>query len=89
MKTEAASNVKALLPTAATAAPPAEVGTRASAATADAAARPEVPVASPEESKPPVVAPPAYRHRKWLLWAGSVVALVVGVYFLIPWVTRR
>lgn len=72
--------------TTATAAPPAEVATRVSAATGTAAARPEVPVASPEEPQPAVAAPPAHTQRKWLMWAGSVVALAIGIYFLVPWV---
>jgi membrane fusion protein (multidrug efflux system) len=35
---------------------------------------------------PPVAAPPGRRYRKWLLWAGALAALVVGGYFLVPWV---
>ncbi len=31
-------------------------------------------------------APPAHRSRKWLLLAGTVAALTVGGYFLVPWV---
>jgi membrane fusion protein (multidrug efflux system) len=47
-----------------------------------------LPVAQPQ---PPITAPPTstrmpHRYRKWLLLAGTVAALVVGGYFLVPWV---
>jgi membrane fusion protein (multidrug efflux system) len=41
------------------------------------------PAAPPQ---PPVATPPGHRVRKGLLWAGVVVALAVGIYYLIPWV---
>ncbi len=42
------------------------------------------PAAPPQPSAP--VAPPARRSRKWLLLAGTVAALAVGGWFLVPWV---
>jgi membrane fusion protein (multidrug efflux system) len=47
-----------------------------SAATADPPPHPE----------PPVSTPPVHRYRKWLLLAGTVVALAAAGYFLAPWV---
>jgi membrane fusion protein (multidrug efflux system) len=41
--------------------------------------------ASPAPPEAPAT-PPVRRWRKWLLWAGAVAALVVGGYFLAPWV---
>ena len=38
------------------------------------------------EPQPPVATPPGHRYRKWLLLAGTVAALVVGGFFLVPWV---
>jgi membrane fusion protein (multidrug efflux system) len=38
------------------------------------------------QPQPPAAAPPGHRYRKWLLLAGTVAALVVGSYFLVPWV---
>ena len=35
----------------------------------------------------PLPAQPAqHRWRGWLLWAGALIALAAGIYFLIPWV---
>jgi membrane fusion protein (multidrug efflux system) len=42
-----------------------------------------VGVAPPQ---PPAATPPVHRRRKWLVWAGIVVALAVASYFLVPWV---
>ena len=42
-----------------------------------------LPVTQPQ---PPVSTPPVHRYRKWLLLAGTVAALAVGGYFLVPWV---
>ena len=36
------------------------------------------------QPKPSDAASASHRWRKWLLWAGAVVGLAVGVYFLIP-----
>ncbi|MBV9125390.1 MAG: HlyD family secretion protein [Planctomycetes bacterium] len=56
-----------------------------SAVTADPAA-PAVVSVHVGEPQPPVAAPPKHRSRKWLLWGGTVAALVVGSYFLVPWI---
>jgi membrane fusion protein (multidrug efflux system) len=56
---------------------------RAPAATADPPRHPEAP-AAPTDGAP---TPPVHRFRKWLLLAGTVAGLVVGGYFLVPWVT--
>src|SRR5208282_6145093 len=59
---------------------------------ADPPSHPDAPVAPTTGSlpvtqpQPPVTTPPAHRYGKWLLWAGAVVALVVGGYYLVPWV---
>jgi membrane fusion protein (multidrug efflux system) len=72
--------------------PPEEVLTQAPAATADPPPAPQAPATPTDSSvrvtqpQPPVATPPAHRYRKWLLWAGTVAALVVGGYFLVPWV---
>jgi membrane fusion protein (multidrug efflux system) len=34
--------------------------------------------------QPPVATPPVHRYRKWLVLAGTVAALVLGGYFLVP-----
>jgi membrane fusion protein, multidrug efflux system len=63
-----------------------------SAATADSPPHPEAPATPKDGSprltqpQPPVATPPVHRYRKWLLLAGTVAALVVGGYFLVPWV---
>jgi membrane fusion protein (multidrug efflux system) len=51
----------------------------AEAATPPAAAG----TAAPPQSAAPVPAP---RRHKWLLWAGIVVALAAGGYYLVPWI---
>jgi membrane fusion protein (multidrug efflux system) len=38
------------------------------------------------QPQPPTTTPPGHRYRKWLLLAGTLTALVVGGYFLVPWV---
>ena len=38
------------------------------------------------QPQPTVATPPEHRYRKWLLLAGTVAALVVGGFFLVPWV---
>ena len=53
-------------------------------AEAPAAPKDKLPGATP--SPPPPAAPPAHRYRKWLLLAGAAAGLVVGGYFLVPWV---
>ena len=58
-----------------TPAPPEKVLTQGPAATAD----PPPPSEAPAK-------PPVHRYRKWLLLAGTVAVLVVGGYFLVPWV---
>jgi membrane fusion protein (multidrug efflux system) len=69
-----------------------EVLTPAPAVGGDPAPPPEAPAtptdASPQVTQaPPAVATPrARRYRKWLLLAGIAAALVVGGYFLVPWV---
>src|SRR5262249_50239427 len=60
---------------------PEAVATHATAAASPATAGPHIGGALA-----PVAAPPAHRHRKWPLWAGAVAALLVGGYFLVPWV---
>ncbi len=98
MKTIAGKDTQdAHVSTAATPAPPDKVLTRVpdgtSAAAADPASHPDATAAPTDGSlsvtqrQPPVSAPPGYRYRKWLLWAGSVAALVVGGCFLVPLVT--
>ena len=82
--------------TGATPAPADEALTRVpngtSASTADPPPHPDAPATPPASSphvtqpQPPVSTPPAHRYRKWLLLAGTVAALAVGVYFLAPWV---
>ena len=82
--------------TGATPAPPDEVLTRVpngtSAATADPPPHPDAPATPTDGSprvtqpQPPVTTPPVHRYRKWLLLAGTVAALAVGGYFLVPWV---
>ena len=63
-----------------------------SAATADPPPHPDAPAAPTDGSlpvtqpQPPVSTPPVHRYRKWLLLAGTVAALAVGGYFLVPWV---
>jgi membrane fusion protein (multidrug efflux system) len=52
----------------------------------EAPATPVVGSLGVSQPQPPVAAPPAHRHRKWLLWALAVIALGVGGYFLVPWV---
>lgn len=81
--------------TGATPAPPDKVLTPVpngtSATTADTPPHSDAP-AAPDSSRvvtpaqPPVSTPPGKRYRKWLLLAGTVVALAVGGYFLAPWV---
>jgi membrane fusion protein, multidrug efflux system len=58
-----------------TPAAPENVLPQGQAATADPPPPPEAPAT-----------PRVHRYRKWLLLAGTVVALVVGGYFLVPWV---
>jgi membrane fusion protein (multidrug efflux system) len=81
--------------TGATPAPPDEVRTRGPdgtpAGTADPPPAPEAPATPVDGSlrvtqPQPPVATPAHRSRKWLLWPGTAAALVVGGYFLVPWV---
>ena len=82
--------------TGATPAPPDKVLTRVpngtSAATADPPPHPDAPATPTDSSprvtqpQPPVTTPPVHRYRKWLLLAGTVAALAVGGYFLVPWV---
>ena len=82
--------------TGATPAPPDKVLTRVpngtSAATADPPSHPDAPATPTDGSlpvtqpQPPVSTPPVHRYRKWLLLAGTVAALAVGGYFLVPWV---
>ena len=82
--------------TGATPAPADKVLTRVpsgtSAATADPPPHPDAPATPTDGSlpvtqpQPPVSAPPVHRYRKWLLLAGTVAALAVGGYFLVPWV---
>ena len=82
--------------TGATPAPPDEALTRVpngtSAATADPPPHPDAPATPTDGSphvtqpQPPVSTPPVHRYRKWLLLAGTVAALAVGGYFLVPWV---
>ena len=57
----------------ATPAPPEEVLSRAPAATAT-------------PPQPPAATPPVRRYRKWLVLAGTVAALAVAGYFLVPFV---
>jgi membrane fusion protein (multidrug efflux system) len=83
-------------PTGATPAPPEGALKRApdgtSAATVDPLPHPEAPAAPADGSpgatrpQPPDAKPPARRRRKWLLLVGTVAALAVGSYFLVPWV---
>jgi membrane fusion protein (multidrug efflux system) len=47
---------------------------------------PVTPTLSPEWRGQGEGKPPAHRYRKWLLLVGVVAALVVGGYFLVPWV---
>src|SRR5262249_11201643 len=78
----------------ATVASPDAGGTRApedtSASTADPSVRaPATPLDGAlgvTQPQPPVATLPGHRYRKWLLLAGTVAALVVGGYFLVPWV---
>ena len=82
--------------TGATPAPPDEALTRVpngtSAATADPPPHPDAPATAAEGSlpvtqpQPPITTPHVHRYRKWLLLAGTVAALAVGAYFLVPWV---
>jgi membrane fusion protein (multidrug efflux system) len=70
----------------------AKVANGTSAATADPPPHPDAPTTLTDGSppvtqpQPPVTTPLVHRYRKWLLWAGAAAALVVGGYFLIPWV---
>jgi membrane fusion protein (multidrug efflux system) len=73
-------------------APTSGVSAQATPAAADTLSPPEAP-ATPKDGvpgltppQPPVATPPGHRYRKWLLGAGIVAALVVGGYFLVPWV---
>ncbi len=65
-----------------------------SAATADRAPHPEAP-ATPADGLPgatqpqPPAATPPVRRQKWLLLAGTVAALAMAGYFLVPWVERE
>jgi membrane fusion protein, multidrug efflux system len=36
------------------------------------------------QPQPPVALPPGHRFRKWLLFAGTAAALMLGGYFLVP-----
>ena len=88
--------------TGATPAPPDKVLTRVPSGTsaghpvdrvaADPPSHPDAPAAPTDGSlhvtqpQPPVTTPPVHRYRKWLLLAGTVAALAVGGYFLVPWV---
>ena len=84
--------------TGATPAPPDKVLTRVPNGTsagppADPPSHPDAPATPADGSlpvtqpQPPVSTPPVHRYRKWLLLAGTVAALAVGGYFLVPWVT--
>ena len=55
-------------------------------ATPDAPATPTDGFASRHPAPTARHAPPVHRYRKWLLLAGTVAALAVGGYFLVPWV---
>jgi membrane fusion protein (multidrug efflux system) len=78
--------------TGATSAPTGEVIARVPAAMENPSPPAEAPVTPTEaalhvtQPQPPVVTPPVHRYRKWLLLTGTVAALVVGGYFLVPWV---
>ena len=39
---------------------------------------------APSATPPPAAGAPSHPRRKWLLWAGAVVGLAVGAYFLFP-----
>ncbi len=55
-------------------------------------AKPAEPTEDPvnaAQTQPTGAAPPVRRYRKWLLLAGTVAALAVGGYFLVPWVIRH
>ena len=76
---------------------PEKVLTRVPSGTSTATARsvPRTPTRLPRrqtsshpvtQPQPPVTTPPVHRYRKWLLLAGTVAALAVGGYFLVPWV---
>src|SRR6516162_7944821 len=95
MKTVASKNSQnSHVATGATVASPDAGLTRApvdtSATTADPSAKaPATPLDGAlglTQPQPPVATLPGHRHRKWLLLAGTVAALVVGGYFLVPWV---
>ena len=64
----------------------------AAASTADPLQAAEAPAATTDGSvsvsqpQQPVAPPAPHRNRKWVLLAGVVIALVVGGYFLVPWV---
>src|SRR6516164_8454262 len=78
--------------TGATPAPPDEMVAQVPAAMGDPSPPPEAPATPKEDAlrvtqpQPPVATPPVHRYRKWLLLGGIVAALVVGGYFLVPWV---
>ncbi len=47
------------------------------------------PAPTPSEAAPatpPATAPATPRRRKWLQWAGVIVAAAVAGYFLVPWI---
>ncbi len=73
-------------------APPNDMPAQMPAPTGDSPSLPAAPATPTEASphgtapQPPVAAPSWHRYRKWLLLAGAVVALVIGGYFLVPWV---
>ncbi len=62
---------------------PAEGPRPAPTAAVPAEATHAAPAAAPG---PPAAAPHAHAWRRWLLVAGAVLGLAVGVYFLVPWV---
>jgi membrane fusion protein (multidrug efflux system) len=47
---------------------------------------PETLAATANGAQPPAAESPWHRYRRWLLWGGGVVALIVGGYFFVPWV---
>jgi membrane fusion protein (multidrug efflux system) len=84
MKTAAIENSQdPNTPTGAAPAPPEVVPARTPANTGDQPQRAEAP-ATPTDA-PPAAAPAWHRYRRWLVWGGVAVALVVGAYFLVPW----
>lgn len=58
----------------------------ASTGAAPAPALTRVPYGTSVATAEPPVSTPVHRYRKWLLLAGTVAGLVVGGYFLVPWV---